>query len=193
MESVRHTNSNCIEGQRHLPAKPDASQNVYREESVKSALQEDPDSHDGRGGIQGCQQIRGKNSGHVKNYTGLYPKLEDSETLLKNEEFCLHAKKKGPDDKNELESDSQTCKDKSSSIQEEVSKLQLDGNKVVDPFDRTLIRQLLTDLRFPGAGNNKSYINLNMRVPQFKIDGTVSLGKFLPSLVLLIPHSSRPL
>jgi hypothetical protein len=185
MESVCHTNSDCIAGQHHLPEKPDTSQNVYREESVKSVLQEDPDLHDGSGGIQGCQQIRGKNSGHLKNCAGLYPKLEDNETLLKNEEFCLHAKTKGPDNKNEIESDSQTCKDKSSSIQgnclaEEVSKLQLDGHKVVDPFDRTLIQQLLTRLGFPGAGNNKSYVNLNIQVPQFRIDGTVRLGKFLP-------------
>jgi hypothetical protein len=184
METVHHTNSNCIIGQRHLPEKPNPSQNVYREESIKSVLQEDPDLHNGSGRIQGCQQIKGNNSGHPKNCTGLYRKLEDNEMFVKNEESCLRAKTEGPDNKNEIESDSQACRAKSSDIQEnslaeEVCKLQLDGHKVVDPFDRTLIQQLLSSLGFPGAGNNKCYVNLNMQVPQFKIGGTVNLGKFL--------------
>jgi hypothetical protein len=186
METVCHTNSNCIMDRLHLPEEPSSSQNVYREESVKSVLQEDPDLHIESRGIQRCQQIRGRNSGNLKNYTGLDPKLKDNETLLKNgEEFLLHAKTDGPDNIRETESDSQACKDKSSRVQVnylagEVSKLQLDGHKVVDPFDHTLIQQLLTALGFPNAENSKCCINFNIQVPQFKIGGTVILGKFLP-------------
>lgn len=186
METVCHTNSNCIMDHLHLPEEPSPSQNVYREESIKSVLQEDPELHNESGGIQRCQQIRGRNSGHLKNYTGLDPKLKDRETLLKNgEEFLLHSKTNGPDHIRETESDSQVCKDKSSRVQEnclagEVSKLQLDGHKVVDPFDHTLIQQLLTTLRFPNAENDKCCVNLNVQVPQFRTGGTVILGKFLP-------------
>jgi hypothetical protein len=183
-EAVCHTN--CIVDRPHLPEEPNSSQNVYREESVKSVLQEDPYLRNESGGIQRCQQIRGRNSGHLKYYTGQDPKLENNEGLLKNgEEFLLHTKTDGPDHIRETESDNQACKDKSSSVQGnrlagDVSKLQLDGHKVVDPFDHTLIRQLLTTLGFPDAENNKCCVNLNVQVPQFKIGGTVILGKFLP-------------
>jgi hypothetical protein len=185
METVHHTNSNWVMGQLHLPEKPNSSQNVYREESVKSVLQEDPGLYNEHGGIQECQQVRGRNSRHLKNYTGLDSKVKDNEILLKSEEeFLAHAKIEGPDHIRETESDSQACKDKSSiqgnCLAEEVSKLQLDGHKVVDPFDRTLIQQLLTSLGFPNAENTKCCVNLNVQVPQFKIGGTVILGKFLP-------------
>jgi hypothetical protein len=185
METVSHTN-NCVMDQLHLPEEPTPFENVYREESVKSVLQEDPDRHNASGGIQRSRQIRGVNSGHLKNYTGLDPKLKNNETLLKNgDELLLHAKTEGSDDIRETESDSEACKNKSSREQGnclsgEVSKGQLDKHKVVDPFDHTFIQQLLTIVGFPNAENSKCCVNLNVQVPQFKTGGTVILGKFLP-------------
>jgi hypothetical protein len=184
-ETMCFTNSNNMD-QLHLPEEPNPSQNVYRKKSVKSVIREDIDLHNESGGIQGCQQISGRNGGGLKSHTGSDPKLKDNEILLKNEEeFLLHAKTDSPDHIREIESDSQAYKDKSSSVQGnclagEVSKLQLDGHKVVDPFDRSLIQQLLTSLGFPDAENNKCCVNLNVQVPQFKTGGTVVLGKFLP-------------
>ncbi|PNF15654.1 hypothetical protein B7P43_G15592 [Cryptotermes secundus] len=181
METVSHTN-NCVMDQPNLPEEPSPSENAYRDESVKSVLQKDPDRHNESGGNRRSQQIRGMNSGYLKNYTGLDPKLKDNETLLKNGEvLLLHAKTKDPDDIRETESDSQACKNKLSRVQgnclAEVSKIQLDEHKVVDPFDHTLIQQLLTTLGFPNAESGKCCVNLNVQVPQFKIGGTVILGK----------------
>jgi hypothetical protein len=185
-ETACNTNSNSIIDQLHLPKEAESSNNAYREESVKSVLQEDPGLHNGSGGIQRCQQIRGKNSGHLKNYTGSYPKREGNETLLKNEkELLLSPKMDGPNHKHEMESDNKTCKDKLSDTQanclaEEASKLQLAEHEILDPFDRTLTQQLLTRLGFPRPEDNNCYVNLNVQVPQFKNGGTVTLGKFLP-------------
>ncbi|KDR13274.1 Mitotic checkpoint serine/threonine-protein kinase BUB1 [Zootermopsis nevadensis] len=181
-ENIHHrsSNSNYMMGQSHLPEEPDPSQKVYGVESIKSLLQEEVDLHEKQNRVQGCQQITGNNSGFSNNSTVLGSELQDDEILLRSEQENLsHAK---VDHKRENETDGGANKDKSSRTQEnsltrEVSMLNLEGHKDIDPFDHTLIQQLLTHLGFPKAEDSEHYVKLNVPVPRFKIGGTVTLGK----------------
>jgi hypothetical protein len=183
METMHHRNknSNYPMGQVQLPEQPDPSLNVYRKESVKLMLQEEPDLYVEQEGIQGCQQITLRHSGSLKN-TG----LQDEESLLKSQEGNLfHAKTDDPHHVRRIKIYSGPYKDKSSRAQENcltggIFKFQIEKHKDIDPFDHSLIQQLLTHLQFPEAENNECYVKVNMHVPRFKTGGTVTLGKLTP-------------
>jgi hypothetical protein len=178
----RSSNSNYVTGQIHLPEETDPSENVYRMESIKSLLQEEADLYEEQKGIQGCQQITGRNSGFLKNSAGLGPKLQDDEILLKSEEENLFsAEVDDPAHKTENESCGDADKDKSSRTQE--NSMARDVSKDIDPFDHTLNQQLLIHLGFPKAEDSEHYVKLNVQVPRFKIGGTVTLGKFMLWLI----------
>lgn len=165
-------------GKIHLPQWPGPSQNVCRMESTKSLLQEE------QKGIHECQQVTERNSGFLKNCTRLGSKLQDDEILLKSEEdYLFQAKTGDPDHNIESESDCGDYKNRLLKSQEnykaiDFSKLQLTGHKDIDPFDVTLIRQLLTHVGFSKTEDSEQYVELNMQVPRFKIGGTITLGKF---------------
>jgi hypothetical protein len=187
-ETMHHSsssNNNYMMGQIHLQGEPHPSQNVYRAESIKSLVQEEAVFHEEQKRTEGCQQTTGRNSEFLKNSTGLGPKLQGDDILLKSEEGnLLHAKADDPDDKRENESGGDANKGKSSrtqgnSLARNISKLHLEGHKDIDPFDLALIQQLLTDLGFPKAEDSERYVRLSVQVPRFKIGGTVTLGKFL--------------
>jgi hypothetical protein len=180
----------------HLPEGPNPSHNVWMEESVNSVLQEEPDSHDKQAGIPGCQQIRGRNFRSLKNSTGLKPKSKDDKALLKSgDENVIHAKADALGHVGENECGSDAYRASSSRTQEnclagDFSELKLEGPRVIDPFDLTLIQKLLTHVGFPSAEHSKCCVKVNVQMPRFKIGGNVTLGKFMRRFIFLIAYRS---
>jgi hypothetical protein len=178
-----------------LPEEPNPSQNICLEESVNSVLQEESNSLENQAEVLGCQQIRGRNSRCVKNSTGLKAKPEDDEALLKSEdENLIHAKRDAPGHMGENECDSDAYKATSSRTQEnflarDFSEFQFEGPKVIDPFDLTLIQKLLAHVGVSNAEYSNCCVKVSVQMPQFKIGGTVTLGKFMTGFVCMIAYS----
>jgi hypothetical protein len=125
----------------------------------------------------------------VKNSTGLKAKSKDVEALLKSEdENLIHAKRDAIGHMGENECDSDAYKASLSRTQENCLAGDFDRLKVIDPFDRTLIQKLLAHVGVSNAEYSNCYVKVNVRMPRFKIGGTITLRKFMTGFVLMITY-----